>query len=141
MEMFMGAMFIVGLVLTVYSFKIAPDTKDCSSKTQNAVRGLLVMGVMLMSVTLTYMVCGCGVSNLTHGTIGMGFVLLMLAIGIIVIVLSSIIHAGCSDAKKDTPVLIALSVIVTVMSGSYLVYKGYNMSKGGGSRGGMASLF
>lgn len=131
-EMFMGSMFIVGLVLTIYAFKIAPATKNCSITAQNAVRGLIVMGVMLMSITGTFMICGCGVAKLKHETIGMGFTILMLLIGIIVMVLSSIIHEDCNAAKKDTPLLISLSVLVTIASGGYLVYKGYNMVKSKG---------
>jgi hypothetical protein len=128
MGMFMGLMFIVGLVLTIYAFKIAPKVKNCSSKSQNAARGLLVMGVMMLCVSATYMVCGCG-RSLGKGTLGTSFVVFMLIVGIITIALSSIIHKECGAAKSDTPALITLSVLMTVLSGGYLVFKGYTASK------------
>ncbi len=129
-RMFMGLVFIIGLVLTIYSFKIAPTVKTCSGKAQNAARGLLVMGVMMLSVSATYMVCGC-VRSISHSTLGMSFVVFMLAVGVSTIILASIIHSECSIARKDTPILIALSVLMTVLTGGYLVYRGYNMVKGG----------
>ena len=130
MKMFMRLMFIIGLVLTIYAFKISPTVvKKCnSSKTQNAVHGLLVMGVMILSISATYMVCGCGI-ELDQGTVGLFFIILMLVVGIITIVLTSIIHSTCKDAMHDTAVLLTVSVLMTVMSGGYLVYKGVKMGK------------
>jgi hypothetical protein len=133
MKMFMGLMFIVGLVLTIYAFKIAPAVKNCDSKTQNAARGILVMGVMMLSVSTTYMVCGCGM-KVHQGTLGMTFVFFMLAVGIVTITLTSIIHSACKDARKDTPILLTFSALTTVVSASYLVYKFYLMTKGKDSR-------
>jgi len=132
MEMFMILMFFVGLILTIYAFKIGPIVNNskpfCPVSTQNAVRGLLVMGVMILSVSGTYMVCGFGGdgNRIDQGIIGMSFVSLMLAIGIIVIVLTSTIHSACPDARKNTPVLMTLAVLTAVASGSYLSYRGYN---------------
>lgn len=135
MGIFMTMMFLVGLILTVYAFKIEHAVKNCSSSAQNAaqnaVRGLLVMGVILLSVSSTYMVCGCGGVGkmIGQGVFSMSFVVLMLAISIIVIVLTSTIHSACPDAQKDTSVLLTLSMLTTVASSGYLLYRGYSQMK------------
>ena len=133
-------MFIVGLVLTFYAFRLAGDVqnkKDCLKKNVlNATRGLLVMGVAIMSIAGTYLLIGTA-STYTDSMIGMMLVVLMLAMGITVIVLTSIIHSGCPEARSETNALLVLSVIVTAVSGSYLLYKGYGMVQ----RGGMKASF
>lgn len=127
MGMFMGLIFIVGLVLTIYAFKISPLVNKCSNKSQNSVRGLLTIGIMMISFSLMYMVCDCGIKVKT-GTIGMLFVIVMFVLGIITITLLSIIHAECKEAQKNTPFLLSLSVMTTVLSSGYLIYIGYLMS-------------
>lgn len=126
MKIFMGLMFLVGLVLTVYAFRIAPFVKDCNSKAQNAARGLLVLGIMMISVAATYMVCGCGM-EVEHSSLGMFFIVFMLLVSIVTMVLTSIIHGSCNKAKDNTSSLIVLSVLLTVMTGGYLIYNGYLM--------------
>lgn len=121
MKFFMSLMLIVGLVLTLYAFRINSHVNDCSKAVQNAARGLIVMGVILVSVSSTYMVCGCS-KSLSTTALGMGFVLLMLVIGVTVISLTSIIHSGCKNARKSTPLLISLAVLTVVLSGSYLTF-------------------
>jgi cytochrome bd-type quinol oxidase subunit 2 len=128
-EMLMGLMFIVGLVLTIFAFKIANDVNICKvSAAQNALRGLLVMGVMLMSITGTTLGINCntGKSDSETSVNGMIFVILMLVIGIITTALVSVIHKNCEDARKDTPILLTMSVLIMVVSGGYLGYTGYN---------------
>lgn len=127
-EMLMGLMFIVGLVLTIFAFKIANDVNICKvPAAQNALRGLLVMGVMLMSITGTTLVINCntGKSNTEMSVNGMIFVILMLVIGIITTALVSVIHKNCEDARKDTPILLTMSVLIMVVSLGYLGYTGY----------------
>lgn len=129
MKMFMGLMFLIGLVLTVYAFKIAPTVKNCDSNVQNSARGILVMGVIMMSVSAAIMVCGCGI-EVQHSTLGMLFPILMLAVSIITMSLTSIIHSSCIEARTQTPVLITISVLTTLLSVGYLGYKGYNKISG-----------
>lgn len=65
MGVFMSIMFIIGLGLISMSFKIAEadSAKNCGDlSVQRSIRGLLVMSVMLLSVSLTYMICGCGMA-------------------------------------------------------------------------------
>lgn len=128
MKMFMGSMFIIGLVLTIYAFKIGPKVKNCDEKTQNSARGILVMGVMMISVSSTFIACGCGMS-VHNNQLGMVFLGLMLIVGISTISLSSIIHGSCPSARDYTTPLIVISVLSTVLTIGYLGYKGYNMSQ------------
>jgi cytochrome bd-type quinol oxidase subunit 2 len=127
-EMLMGLMFIVGLVLTIFAFKIANDVTGCNTNTQNALRGLLVMGVMLMCITGTTLLINCNTekSDTETSVNGMIFVVLMFLIGIITTALVSVIHKNCEDARKDTPTLLTMSVLIMVVSGGYLGYTGYN---------------
>lgn len=119
MKMFMSLMLLVGIILTIYAFRINNVIKNCPMKVQNAARGLVVLGVLLISISGTYMVCGCS-KTLSNSTLGISFVVLMLFMGIIVITLTSIIHSSCKPARKSTPVLLSLAVITTVMSSGYL---------------------
>ena len=128
-EMLMGLMFIVGLVLTIYSFKIASDVTSCNIASQNALRGLLVMGVMLMSITATILGINCDTGKSDKSVNGMIFVILMLIIGIITTALVSVIHKNCEDARKDTPILLTMSVLIMVVSLGYLGYSVYNKHK------------
>ena len=130
-EMLMGLMFIVGLVLTIFAFKISSDVTNCNAASQNALRGLLVMGVMLMSITATTLGINCnrGKSDTETSVNGMIFVILMLIIGIITTALVSVIHKNCEDARKDTPILLTMSVLIMVVSLGYLGYSVYNHHK------------
>ena len=128
-DMFMGLMFTVGLVLTIFAFKIASNVTDCNTHSQNALRGLLVMGVMLMSISGTTLGINCPTRSTSHTlggvTSSMAFIVLMLIIGIVTTALVSVIHKNCEDARKDTPVLLTLSVLIMVLSGGYLGYTIY----------------
>lgn len=124
-EMLMGLMFIVGLVLTIFAFKIASDVTICNVAAQNALRGLLVMGVMLMSITATTVGINCDTGKSDKSLNGMIFVILMLIIGIVTTALVSVIHKNCEDARKDTPILLTLSVLIMVVSLGYLGYSVY----------------
>lgn len=132
MKMFMGLMFIIGLVLTIYAFKIGAEVKNCDEKTQNSARGILVMGIMMISVSSTFIACGCGMSVQNH-ILGMVFLGLMLIVGISTITLSSIIHGSCPSAREYTTPLIVISVLSTVLTVGYLGYKGYNMNQSSNS--------
>jgi len=132
MSVFMSMMFLLGLVLIIMSFRIAESAtkKDCiADSIQRSVRGLLVMSVMLLSVSLTFMICGCGMA-ISHNVIGMFFTVFMLIVGIVIMVLSSIIHSKCPATRKDTTVLLWLSTIATVFAGGYLGLEAYNMTAG-----------
>ena len=125
-EMLMGLMFIVGLVLTIFAFKMSNDVTTCNVNAQNALRGLLVMGVMLMSITGTTLGINCDTGKSDKTVNGMIFVILMLVIGIVTTALVSVIHKNCEDARKDTPILLTMSVLIMVVSLGYLGYSVYN---------------
>jgi hypothetical protein len=127
MKMFMGLLFIFGLFLTIYFFKIDQAVEMCSDKTRKASRGLLVMGIIMLSVSSTFMVCGCGM--LQDSSLGIYFVLTMLILGITTVVLSSIINSECDDTSSDTTVITTIGILIIIASGGYLSFKGYNMIK------------
>jgi hypothetical protein len=130
MKMFMVLLLIVGLILTIYSFAIAPDVTNCSANAQNAVRGLLVMGVALFSITGTVLAFRCHSSNSgLEPIIGMTFIVLLLLISSTTIGLVSVIHKECEAARSKTPVLLGLSILVTVVTAGYLGYEGYKLVK------------
>ena len=185
-KMLIGLMFIVGLVLTIFAFKIARneayqkgykcpllcytsfehsadqgigrpckkylsdagwcgddadwgpgyvesanviDCRGCGIDYiafQNALIGLFVMGVMLMSISATTLGMNCDTGKSDKSVNGMIFVILMLLIGIVTTALVSVIHKNCPEARKDTPILLTLSVLIMVVSLGYLGYSVYN---------------
>ena len=132
MGVFMSIMFIIGLGLISMSFKIAESAsaKNCEDlSVQRSIRGLLVMSVMLLSVSLTYMICGCGMA-VSDNAIGVFFTVFMLTAGIVIMVLCSIIHNKCEASRKDTTVLLWLSTLTTACAGAYLGLEVYNIVSG-----------
>ena len=127
MPMFMALLILVGLTLTVYSFILASDVTNCSASAQNAVRGLLVMGVLLFSIPGTLLAFNCSVSNKKGFHLGTSFIVLLLVICLITIGLVSTIHKECLTARNKTPVLLGLSVLITVITSGYLGFEGYKM--------------
>lgn len=130
MKMFMALMLVTGIIITMFAFKIAPSVKECSAKTQGAVRGLTILGTMLSSVAATYLIAGCNTDATMGGNAGLIFVTLMFAISIVLISLSSVIKSTCSHVKSDAVILLTLSVIMAIASGGYLGHKGYKRVKG-----------
>ena len=130
MTIFLILLACIGLSLTVCSFILASDVVDCSINSQNAVRGLLTMGVALFCISITMLVCGCGSNFDKNGTIlGNVFPVFVFLIGVITLGLVITIHNDCEKARKMTPVLITLSVLIALGSGGYLGVKVYNKVK------------
>jgi len=130
MKMFMALMLVTGIIITMFAFKIAPSVKECSAKTQGAVRGLTILGTMLSSVAATYLIAGCNSGVTMGGNAGLMFVVLMFAISIVLISLSSVIKSTCTHIKSDAVVLLSLSVVMAIASGGYLGFRGYKRVKG-----------
>jgi cytochrome bd-type quinol oxidase subunit 2 len=129
-NLFLGVLLFIGLVLTVCSFILATSVADCSIHAQNAVRGLLTMGVGLFCISATMLLCKCGANFDKDGSIlGNVFPVFIMLIGGITIGLVSTIHKECEKARKMTPALITLSVFITLGSGGYLGLKIYNNVK------------
>lgn len=130
MTIFLILLACIGLSLTVCSFILASDVVDCSINSQNAVRGLLTMGVALFCISTTMLLCKCGSNFDKHGTIlGNVFPAFVFLIGVITLGLVITIHNDCEKARKMTPVLITLSVLIALGSGGYLGVKVYNKVK------------
>jgi Kef-type K+ transport system membrane component KefB len=129
--MFSILMFVIGIIITVYAFKIANDVTTCNTNSQNSVRGLLVMGVALVSICATTLICGCS-SNKTHPLLGTAFISLMFIISLTTTVLTYNIQSDCQAAKNDTSAIFILAIIGTVFSGGFLGLKLYNYKETGG---------
>jgi cytochrome bd-type quinol oxidase subunit 2 len=133
-NLFLSVLLFIGLILTVCSFILANSVADCSIHAQNAVRGLLTMGVGLFCISATMLACKCG-SNFdkdgsgSESKLGTIFPVFIMLIGIVTIGLVSTIHKECEKARKMTPALITLSVFITLGSGGYLGLKIYNKVK------------
>ena len=130
MNVFLILLLFIGLSLTVCSFILAGYVVDCSINAQNAVRGLLTLGVSLFCISATMLVCKCGVNFDRDGSLLSNvFPVFIFIIGIITLGLVITIHKECENAKKMTPILITLCVFITLGSGGYLGLKIYNKVK------------
>ena len=126
-NLFLGVLLIIGLVLTVSSFILATSVADCGIHAQNAVRGLLTMGVGLFCISATMLLCKCGSNFDKDGSkLGTAFPVFIFLIGVITLGLVITIHKECEKARKMTPALITLSVFIALGSGGYLGVKVYN---------------
>lgn len=139
MNIFLILLLCIGLALTVCSFILASYVADCSIHAQNAHRGLLTMGVALFSISGTMLSCQCAVNFDKGGSLLSNvFPVFIFAIGIITFGLIITINNECKGSKtvnktKTTPTLIpimlSLSVIVTLAAGGYIGQKIYNKVK------------
>lgn len=133
--------FVTGLLLTIQSFKLAETSSKCKLEVQRAVRGLIVLSVMMMSSSATYMFSNCNTS-LSNNTIGTFFIALMVTLGIVITTLASIIHADCVEARSDTIILIVVGTLTIFFTGAFLGYSMYSTSSGaGGASGALKSKF
>jgi len=132
---FMVLIFLLGIVLTVTSGKILKKIKkNCESEDlRNANRGILVIGVVAIVSSLSYMACHakCACKDVgAFSTVGyMGFTFLL---SIVLIALGSVVdkqtkNTGCEDAKGTSGLVIGIGVIMLLMSGGWGGYKGYEM--------------
>lgn len=121
----MGVMFFLGLILTIFAFKISDAVDKCTNNSvRHSARGLLVMGVVVMAVSATMMYAGLEhMHKAAH--IGMGVMGLMFVAGITVLGMVSNIHKDCPAARSDTPTLISLASIVSAVSLAYILYNLY----------------
>ena len=126
MKIFLGVLLVIGFALTVCSFILAKPVDSSSNHAKNALRGLLTMGVLMFSISATMLACPCDPKfDVAGSTLNTVFPVFILAIGIITIGLVSTIHKECEDARKLTPILLTLSILVTLGSGGYIGFKIY----------------
>ncbi len=134
---FMALIFVIGLVITIFSFKIAGTLVDCSISSQNALRGLIVMGTALICIPITILAFHCQL-KLPSGKESMMsnvFIVLLLLINIAIIGLASVIHKDCEASRSHTSILIPLSVFAAFACASYLGYEGYSTFAKGKAKG------
>jgi len=122
----MALIFVIGLVITIFSFKIAGTLVDCSINSQNALRGLIVMGTALICIPITILAFNCQLkSTEKESMMGNVFVVLLLLINIAITGLACVIHNECEHSRTYTSILIPLSVIAACACFLYLGYEGY----------------
>jgi len=143
MNMLFGVMFGIGILFSIYALSEAPKTKDCNASAQNAMRGILVMGVAMTCIAFTALICKCGSSKATHG-LGAFFLIKMVCLSIITLVLVSIIKGECKDASGGmTTTMLVLAIIAILVSGGYggyLIYERYHGAAAENAAGGPKAL-
>ena len=129
----MGFNFVLGLAITVFALKIGNATKNCTdTKVNNSIKGLLSVGLILMSVSGTSFACGCAGNALINNNIHMIFGVFSLALGVVLVTLASIVHNKCGVPKSDTGLIIALGSVMIAVSVGYLGMKAFKRVRGGG---------
>ena len=135
LRIFMGIIFCYGIFLLIFSLKTSVSSDNCNTtKVQDAIKALIIISTMMVSVSFTFMLCGCGKSHkgstLTHGLL----LLFVWGLSISNIVFGQIIVANCDeyepkhDAKVIRDVGITMCTLITAWVVLYLVlcihYKG-----------------
>lgn len=131
MPIFMGIMLFIGIFITIYAFNISNDTDKCpsTSAAKNAARILIALGMTMIAMSGTYLLCGCSSIGkcIDQENIGLMFVVMLLLIGVFVIVLVYIVQGGCDETKHSGSMLLILSYMASVLSVLYLGYRMYNI--------------
>jgi hypothetical protein len=124
--MFMASMFVIGIIICIFAFKVSKNVASCSDKIQKAVRGLLVMGVIIATSSATFMVCGCNIKNsFDTGSAGMIFITMMCVLGVIVLGLTSVIR-DCKQLQHSISGLFIISILMVVIPFLIFMYKIYS---------------
>lgn len=134
MPIFMGLMVVIGLFITVFAFNLAKDADKCppnALSTKRAARILISLGVFMVSMASTYLLCGCtNVGNFLHkDNINMMFVMILLFLGIFVNILVNTVRKGCKETGNSGSILLSLSSLVVVLSILYFTYRLYMIFK------------
>jgi len=129
MNVFMCILIAMGLTLTIYSFVLAESVSACNVNAQNALRGLLTLGVILFTIPATLFLFKCSTPQFEDSKLGIAFVVFLLALGITTMGLVATIHKECENARKSTPFLLGLSILITIASIAYLGLKVYKLVK------------
>ena len=103
-----------GLILTICSFILTPKVKDTTDRAEKSANGIQVLGVALFCISATILLCGANIKDSSKKDIFLG--LLILASGIVITTLASIVHTDCEDAKALSSVLIGFGVLSIVLS-------------------------
>jgi len=127
---------IIGFVLSYSSWGVENQIKNktcTSSKLKNSNRLTGVIGVTCIVAYVSYFVCimkcGCDKVNLftDSGLYVYGYLSFILAIGITIIVLGSIIHAeskgDCKEALKHAREIWGTGIVLVVLSAGFMYLK------------------
>lgn len=100
---------LFGIGLIVLSFVLEPFVKVSSERSQNALKCIQILGIVILCISGAKLVSGNDNKNVS-------LCLSMLVLGIAVTTLTTIIHIDCDDAKKYTPYVLAASVVLILSS-------------------------
>ena len=108
LRIFMGVILCYGIFLLLLSLKTSiAANHDCSgTKVQNSIKALIIISTMMVSISFTFLLCGCGESyqgsTFTHATL----LCFVWALTISNITMGQIIVANCSSsaAKHDAKI-------------------------------------
>jgi len=136
----MGFLFIIGVLLIVCYFDIDKNVKkNCTSdKLRDANTGLLVIGMIFISITTGKMMCNwkCDCPSESGGSSKL-YIAFVFVLSIVLLTLSSIIKAegagkSCPLNTKSTDTILGLSICLIILSGGYLGYSAYLSFQTGG---------
>ena len=113
-KIFLYYTLFFGLILTICSFILTPKVKDTTDRAEKSANGIQVLGVALFCISATILLCGADIKDSSKKDIFLG--LLILASGIVITTLASIVHTDCEDAKALSSVLIGFGVLSIVLS-------------------------
>ena len=121
MPVLMGFMVVIGFLITLFAFNMAKDTDKCPASSlaaKRATRILITLGVFMMSMAGTYLLCGCTrVGDFLHkDNLNLMFIALLFVIGVVVNFLVSTVRTGCPETSESGSVLLNLSSLVIVIS-------------------------
>lgn len=137
MLLFLIVIFLVGIALCFYTFRIVDIVEDCPEATQNAKMFSRILTYVSLSMTLfsgtLIAFCNCSLKSSIIRTQNIDIILsiIFVMLGIFVIVITVMINNGCPKVKKDTqiPVYIAIGLIaasvLNIMRRVYYLSKSY----------------
>lgn len=132
MPVLMILMVIIGFLITIFAFNMAKDTDKCpasSKAAKRATRILISLGVFMMSMAGTYLLCGCTRwgEYLHVDNLNLMFIALLFVIGVVVNFLVSTVRTGCPETSESGTILLSLSSIVIVLALVFFAFRLYTI--------------
>lgn len=113
-------LFAIGLGLSIFGFKLLKKIGNCPENVKRSVQGIIVMGTSILTICMVLLLLKCDLNSSMASHVFLGIILLL---GLVTMVLTSIIHNNCSASHSETPTLIILSIVTVLLSGGFLFLK------------------
>lgn len=125
-QIFSAFLFILGFILIYLSFAIDNDIKnscDKSDSVRKANKGLLVIGVILVTLASSYLFCQLNCNCTGNDLSNEIYAVVVLILSIILISLSSVIISGnCNSSKTSSNLVLTLSIFLLLSSIAYFAH-------------------